>query len=230
MSELQRDRILSNACSLYLQGGLDTFSMRKLAKSLGVTAPAIYRHFESREHVLLEVIRTAYQKLAHQLYRALEGRTPAERFELAGESYLDFALENPRLYDVLYAPPDQMGWERLPSEVESQACAVGQFWNDRVRECMDSGILRKADPEDTSVALWGHAHGLITLYLRGVLRMDEASFRKLYMNSSSRVMAGLATPEFSAELLVRQSEEASGLAGEQANPKERMNLKKRTGT
>lgn len=203
MSIEQKDRILGCACELYLQGGLDGFSMRKLAGRLGVTAPALYRHFESRERVLLEVVLTAYRKMAEYLHKALEGETAGERFALAGESYLRFALENPRLYDVLFAPPDRMGWEGLPAEIENQACAVGQFWNDRVRECMDSGILRRGDPKDISVTLWTHAHGLVTLYLRGVLRIDEEGFRELYASSSRRVLAGLATEECAASLMQR---------------------------
>jgi hypothetical protein len=66
---------------------------------------------------------------------------------------------------------------------------------------MDAGILRRADPEDISVTLWTHAHGLVTLYLRGVLQIDEPSFEEVYVNSSRRVLAGLATPEFAASLL-----------------------------
>jgi AcrR family transcriptional regulator len=195
----QRDRILTCACDLYLQSGLEGFSMRKLAKSLGVTAPALYRHFESREQVLLEVVREAYQRLSQHLYPALKGRTPAERFKLAGEAYLEFALSNPRLYDVLYAPPDQMGWEKLPEEVEAQVCAVGQFWSDRVRECMEAGILRGTSTDDVSVTLWGHAHGLISLYLRGVLRTDEKGFRAMYKSSACRMFDGLGTPEQQAK-------------------------------
>jgi AcrR family transcriptional regulator len=203
MSVEQKDRILGCACELYLQGGAEGFSMRKLAGRLGVTAPALYRHFESREKVLLEVVLTAYKKMSEYLYRALEGKTAGERFRLAGESYLRFALENPRLYDVLFAPPDRMGWDRLPVEIENQACAVGQFWNDRVRECMDAGILRRGDPEDISVTLWAHAHGLLTLYLRGVLRIEEAGFRELYLSSSRRLLAGLATTEYATSLVER---------------------------
>jgi len=201
MSTEQKDRILSCACELYLQGGLDGFSMRKLAARLGVTAPSLYRHFENRERVLVEVVLTAYKSMAEYLYGALEGKTAGDRFRLAGESYLRFALENPRLYDVLFAPPDRMGWDPLPAEIENQACAVGQFWNDRVRECIDAGILRRGDPEDISITLWTHAHGLLTLYLRGVLRIDEAGFRELYMTSSRRLMAGLATAEFATSLM-----------------------------
>lgn len=200
MSE-QRERILSSACELYLQDGLDGFSMRKLARAVGVTAPALYRHFDSKEHVLLELVREGYQRFAHYLYRALEGRTPGERFQLAGRGFLEFALENPRLYDTLFASPDHLGWASLPDEIQAQGCAIGQFWNDRVRECMDAGILRKGDPREISLTLWGHAHGLLTLYLRGMLDTDEEGFREVYEQSHRRLLAGLATREHRERLL-----------------------------
>jgi AcrR family transcriptional regulator len=200
MSE-PRERILTCACELYLQDGLEGFSMRKLARRLGVTAPALYRHFDSKEQVLLEVVREAYERFARHLYTALQGRTPLERFQLAGEGYLDFSLENQRLFEVLFAAPDHLGWESLPSDLESQSCALGQFWNDRVRECMDAGILRKGDPEALALTMWGHAHGLLTLFLRGRLRMDEVAFRQLYRSSHRRMLAGVATPQFGAKLL-----------------------------
>jgi AcrR family transcriptional regulator len=200
MSE-QRDRILACACELYLADGLEGFSMRKLARSLGVTAPALYRHFESKEGVLHEVVREAYERFARHLYTALEGETPLERFDKAGHGYLDFALAHPRLFDVLFAAPDQLGWDSVPKELEAQACALGQFWNDRVRECMDAGILRKGDPQDIAMTLWSHAHGLVTLFLRGRLRVDVDGFRKIYRDSHRRLLAGVATPDYGARLL-----------------------------
>lgn len=196
----QRDKILSCACDLYLADGLDGFSMRKLARAVGVTAPALYRHFENKEAVLLDVVGEAYERLAQYLYQALQGRTPEERFRLAGEGYLDFALEQPRLYEVLFANPELMGMGEGSPEIESQACAVGQFWKDRVRECIDAGMFRRTDPESVGVTMWSHAHGLISLYLMGALQVDEETFRELYQTSSNRVLRGLATPEWSEDL------------------------------
>lgn len=208
----ERDDILACACDLYLRDGLEGFSMRKLARSLGVTAPALYRHFDSKEKVLRDVVQEAYREFSQKLYRALEGRTPEERFRLAGEGHLHFALQNPRLYDVLFAAADHLGWDGLPEEVEAQACAIGQFWKDRVLECIDAGILRHADPRDVGTTLWAHAHGLVTLYLRGFLRVDEETFRTLYRSSTRRLLAGLATPAFGAKLLADEEPlAASGL-------------------
>jgi len=220
MAYEQRDKILACACELYLQDGHEGFSMRKLARNLGVTAPALYRHFASKEEVLLDVVSEAYQRFTQYLYRALEGRTPLARFQLAAEGYLDFALESPRLYNVLFAAPDHMGWAELPDTIETHACAVGQFWNDRVRECMDTGILRKGDPHAAAMTMWAHAHGLVSLYVRGMLQTDQAGFRALYRSSGRRMLAGLATPEFAAEVLERARDEEAdaqnGAPGERA--------------
>jgi len=207
MSDNQRERILACACELYLDGGIEGFSMRKLARTLGVTAPALYRYFDNKDAVLVDVVREAYQRLSQHLYEALKGRCPAERFRLAGEGYLDFALANPRLYDIVFAAPDHMGWQCPPPEVEAQAGAIGQFWNDRVRECMDAGILRRGDPHDISVTLWAHAHGLLTLYLRGSLHATEEEVRSLFRVSTRRVLVGLATEEYAASLLASHGPE-----------------------
>lgn len=199
MSE-QRDKILACACDLYLEDGLDGFSMRKLARQVGVTAPALYRHFESKEHVILDVVREAYREFTAALYRALEGRTPLERFSLAGKAYLEFALKHERWYHLLFVSPEQIGLEELPEDLEGQGCAVHQFWVDRVRECMDAGILHQGDPVETSLTMWSHAHGMLALYHHGHFRMDEPTFRSKFEESAGRLMRGLATDEFVDEL------------------------------
>ena len=111
MSIAQRDRILSCAYELYLSDGLEGFSMRKLAKTVGVTAPALYRHYPSKERVLIAVIGEAYRMFAEYLYRALAGPTPAERLRRAGMEYLNFAIEHPEMYEMLYVSPHHLGLE-----------------------------------------------------------------------------------------------------------------------
>jgi AcrR family transcriptional regulator len=196
----QRDKILGCACDLYLLEGLDGFSMRKLARQVGVTAPALYRHYESREHVLGDVVREAYHEFTTYLYRALEGRTALDRFQRAGDGYLDFALQHPRWYELLFISPEHMGMAELPEDIEAMGCALHQFWVDRVRECQDEGILRAGDPVRMSLTMWAHAHGLVSLYHHGHFRIDEETFRQQFHASSAVMMMGIATEAFAAEL------------------------------
>jgi AcrR family transcriptional regulator len=194
---IHRDQILKCACDLYLSDGIEGFSMRKLAKSVGCTAPALYRHYESKEEVIQDVVAEAYRLFTQYLYRALEGRTPAERFTIAGRSYFDFAMEQPALYEIIYMPAAVLGAHNVDSSVADQACAIGQFWTDRVREMMDAGYLREGDPHQVSMTLWGHAHGLLSIYHRGLLPVkNEGEFRVIMTESVFRVMEGLGTEAF----------------------------------
>jgi len=168
--------------------------MRKLAKCVGCTAPALYRHYESKEEVIQAVVTEAYRQFTQYLYRALEGRTPEERFIMAGRSYFDFAMEQPALYEIIYMPTEVLGAHNFEEGMGDQACAIGQFWSDRVRECVDVGYLKEGDPHEVSLTLWGHAHGLISIYHRGLLgHMGVDAFRELVVNSFFRVLEGLGT-------------------------------------
>jgi len=206
----QRDEILSAACDLLVTGGLDGLSMRKLATRVGVTAPALYRYYESKETVLVDVVGEAFKVFAQYLYGALDGRTPVERFRLTGRSYLAFALEHPQYYALLHAAHEIMGHETLPHEATDHACAVGQFMVDRVREGMECGMLKAGPPETVARTIWAHAHGLVSIYHRGLFRIEEAEFRDLFLESSWRLMEGLAEPEFAEAMgeTVRTSLEA----------------------
>jgi len=205
-----RNSILACACDLYLRAGLPGFSMRKLARDVGVTAPALYRHYGGREAVLADVVREAYRAFMSYMYRALEAPSPLERFRQAGTGYLDFALENPRWYTIMFSGPERLGMDSLPEDIEAMGCAIHQFWIDRVSECMRAGILKDGDPLAVSLTLWAHAHGMVQLFHQGRLGTGDAGeFRSLFAQSGARLMSGVASEAFAASL----DEEASGMGG-----------------
>jgi AcrR family transcriptional regulator len=198
----QHDTILAAACDLYVRGGLDGFSMRKLAKDVGVTAPALYRHYDGREAVLADVVREAHRAFMSYIYRALEAPTPLERFARAGEGYLDFALEHPRWYAIMFSGPERLGMHVLPEDIEAMGCAIHQFWIDRVSECMRAGVLVDGDPLEVSTTMWAHAHGMVQLFHQGRLgTTDAGAFRAMFNESAQRLMAGVGTSALAEELL-----------------------------
>jgi AcrR family transcriptional regulator len=193
---LHREQILEHACDLFVAEGLDGLSMRKLARSVGVTAPALYRHYESKEKVILDVIGEAYKTFSQYLSQALQGETPELRFSMTGRNYLAFALDHPQFYEVLHISPSQLGVEKLPAEASSHACAAGQFLVDRVREGMECEMLRPGDAESVARTIWAQAHGMISIYQRGLLRMEESEFKRFFLESSWRLMGGIGMDEF----------------------------------
>lgn len=210
MSEL-RNQILEHAGDLYLEVGDEGFSMRTLAGRVGVTAPAIYRHFESRDALLVELTRVAAESMMGYLVRALAGSSPLDRLKRAGQAYLDFALDHPR-YFMLYAGL----CERIdPATIEEgmgdEVSAIGTFWEDRVRECVQSGAFRPGDPDAIGMTLWAHAYGMVSLYLNGALAcagsIDRDTIREAYMDSCVRILEGIAAPG---------ALDAAGIAGDES--------------
>jgi AcrR family transcriptional regulator len=174
---------------------------------VGVTAPAIYRHYDGREAVLADVLREAHRVFSRYLYGALGAPTPLERFQGAGEGYLSFVFDHPRWYGIMHTAPEHLGMDALPEDIEAMQTAIHQFWIDRVRECMDAGILKDGDPEMTSVTMWAHAHGMVQLYHEGCFEMPKDDFRLLFKASGLRLMAGVGTDDFVEGMAARLAEE-----------------------
>lgn len=209
-----KEQILACARDIFLSDGLDGLTMRKLAGRVGVTAPAIYRHYSGRDEVVADILREAHRTFSRYLYRALSEPTAQERFLRAGQGFLDFVVEHPRWYSMLFSGPEHLGLETLPPDVESMGSAIHQFWIDRVRECIDAGLLRPAVPEETSITLWAHAHGMVQLYHQGHLRMSEDAFRMHFKASGVRLMRGVASQTFIEELEQRQTLQAGAVVVE----------------
>lgn len=183
-----RNRILSAATELFLQGGSTALTMRGVAEVVGVTPTALYRHFENKEALLRAVLGAGFQVFGTYLYGALQGATPGERLRLSGQAYLDFALEQPQAYRTIFMTPRG---DPACGNPEPQWRATLQFLEDRVRESMDAGVLRRGDPEEVAVTIWSHVHGLVSLHLVDATGLDEARFRKLYAGSLARLFEGL---------------------------------------
>jgi hypothetical protein len=60
-----------------------------------------------------------------------------------------------------------------------------------VARMMEEGTLAQDDVFETSLAIWAHAHGLITLYLSDRIKMPRMTFRDLYMRSLNRLVDGI---------------------------------------
>ena len=118
MSDL-RDRILIAAQELFRRHGARGVSMRRIAAGVGVTATAIYRHFENKNDLVAEIIRSGLSDLQESLAPALRAEQPADRLRGLALAYLDFALEKPETFELAFGMPGQMSGD-IPGEIETE--------------------------------------------------------------------------------------------------------------
>jgi AcrR family transcriptional regulator len=153
---------------------------------------AIYRHYEDKEELLRAVADEAFEVLGGYLRPVLRQRTPLTKALGVLERYLDFALEQPRLFEIAFLTR-RPGTRRFPEDFAAGKSPSFDALCHQVRACMKEGVLRTDDPLEVTLALWAHAHGLVLLHLAGRFDTDDARFRKIYRRSIERLIRGLAT-------------------------------------
>lgn len=168
-------------------GGLRDVTMRNVASIVGISAMAIYKYFPNRDALLRGATEAENQRIATYFRRA-KCRAGARGLDgMLG--YLDYALDHPRLFEYIFSSQrdDAVAFPKalLPSLKllhEAVVCAIQE------------GSLRQDDSMEVALAIWACAHGLVSLYLAGRIRMRREGFRRLYVKSLDRLLQGLASP------------------------------------
>lgn len=185
-----RTRIASAAQELFLEGGVEAVSMRKVAELVGVTAPAIYRHFKDKDELLNEIILSGLGILEGYLRPAFDAPTPEARLVRLIDRYLDFALEQPKYFDFAFLVPSRTV-SHMSEEIARHGMETFGFALQQVGLCMEQGTFKKDDPLETAILIWAEVHGLVTLFKMKRFGPDETEFRRIYRGAVDRLLRGL---------------------------------------
>jgi AcrR family transcriptional regulator len=105
-----RNSLVEEAVRLIEREGLDAFSLREVARRVGVSANAAYRHFEDKDALLAAVAARGLGVLARRMREAIEGVTTRgagpraiAHLRATGRAYVAFALAKPELFRVTFA-------------------------------------------------------------------------------------------------------------------------------
>lgn len=187
-------KILDAASRIYLDKGLAGLTMRAVAEQIGVSATALYRHYLDKEALVIALVDEGYRRFGEYQLRAVEAKTAQERMRAAGRAYVDFALENPGYYRLMFIMPPTLGGVDLPEHVRNRARAVFQTLADRIRECIAARLFpRSLDPDLLARSIWALSHGLVSLYLAGKWQGSEDQFRKFFGQSHEWLARGYLT-------------------------------------
>lgn len=188
--------IVEAARHLLAQGGLDSLSMRAVAARVGISATAIYNHFENKQALVDRVVTEAFERFGAYQRQAIAD-LPAgsiERVRALGEAYVNFALENREYFKVIFAL--RAG---RPREIDELPGGGGYYlFRQTVVEAMESGAIRREDPDLVVLYLWAHVHGLVTLFLacepdaRCERTGEKLNVSDLYSRFAEFVQTGLA--------------------------------------
>jgi AcrR family transcriptional regulator len=170
------DAIVRVSIELGSELGEEGLTMRAIAARLGVSATALYQHFESKGAILREIRLYGVRMLQDKLDAKSGIADPVQKLTELGTCYVDFAMENPWLYKVLFFG-DQAEWEAAQEQERGELLAPLQT----VRRCIADGIDGGSFRRDLSVdhmvlMLWSSMHGLAIMMLDGRISTDHPVF------------------------------------------------------
>lgn len=101
-----KEACVTEALAIIAATGLETLSLREVARRLGVSHQAPYRHFPSRDHILAAVVARAFDHFSAYLdSRQQVPDNPAQDLRGMGLAYLSYADEHPLQYRLMFATP-----------------------------------------------------------------------------------------------------------------------------
>ncbi|MDY6953633.1 MAG: TetR/AcrR family transcriptional regulator [Thermodesulfobacteriota bacterium] len=163
-----RQRILEAAMGMFAKGGYEGVSMRGIAEQIEYSAGTIYRYFEKKDDIMLQLCYQGFKKLLALQYALDEIADPVERIKTGGRHYVTFALENPELYELMFGTKEII---KQPNDAEKTVALESfQKFVDHVQQCLDAGFFFGDDAETLAVSLWSALHGLSSLLIKEQLR------------------------------------------------------------
>jgi AcrR family transcriptional regulator len=188
-----REACVREALEIIAKGGIDSLSLRDVARRLGVSHQAPYKHFPSRDHILAEVVGRAYASFAAHIEKRPRSEDPYEDFANLGRSYMEYARKHPLHYQLMFGTP-------LPDPAEHpEMMNKAEHAFDCLKEAIAKlpGRAAGADVELDAVFALSTVHGLASILATRAtpqLGIRKAAIAEATAHALGRIGTALGRP------------------------------------
>jgi AcrR family transcriptional regulator len=189
-----RDACVVAATEVIAERGIESLSLRDVARRLGVSHQAPYKHYPSRDHLLVEVMRRCFEQFAAHLDARERFDDPRADLESLGRRYLSYAEAHPLEYRLMFSTP----WPASADAAALVRDAAHAF--DILRQVMrrmHGGLPERYDLADLdALYIWSSMHGAVGVMhgnCIGRLDLQAGVHDRAMAHVMDRVGASLAT-------------------------------------
>lgn len=154
-----RAALLREAGRMLATSGPEALSLRELARALGVSHNAPYKHFATRDALLAALAAEGFRELTADGQEAAHTAPPSEMMRARALAYIRFALRRPAVFKLMFSR-DVSG--RANAEL-GDAARAGFF---ALRHAVAGGASDRA-ANDAALAAWAFVHGIAHLLIDG---------------------------------------------------------------
>jgi len=161
-----RKRILEASMKLFVEEGFSNVSIRRIADIIEYSPTTIYLYFKDKDEIFYNLHEMGFLKMQEMNRNLDDIHNPLLRLHKMGENYIQFGMESPEFYDLMFIQPEPM--EKLTEmgcNWENGEAALTRL-RDTLVECMEKGYIAKTDPTVLSLSILSMVHGLVSLATR----------------------------------------------------------------
>ncbi len=160
-----REALIQAALVLIAERGIAGFAVAELARAVGVSAAAPYRHFRDRDAVVAEVARRGFDMLAAEMRAAADARRGdlVAALESCAQAHLTFAAREQPVYAAMFDPhfPTAAHAELLRARDAAFAVLRGAA----AAACGRGQAPQRPPPLMVALHIWSLTHGIAALFV-----------------------------------------------------------------
>ncbi len=158
--------ILQAAKKLFVEKGIEQTTIRNIAKEIEYSVGTVYVYFKDKNDILHELHTLGFKLLGGEMRVLFNVADPMERLKALGRVYLNFAINNTDMYDLMFTMKEPMEClEARNNEEWNEGKATFDVLKSTVNECMDKGHFKGHQLEPLSFLIWSVVHGMSTLHI-----------------------------------------------------------------
>ncbi len=167
-----RRALLQVALERVRRDGVENFSLREVARDVGVAPGAAYKHFVDKSELLVAIALETQILLARRTLEATSGLTGARRLEAVGHAYIKFACDEPSLFRLLFS---RLGSVTLQVSYDTAdgGAILGSYEQLRQAVLEVQSDKQKPVDEDVLALAWSVAHGAASLISDGMWQSND---------------------------------------------------------
>lgn len=193
-----REALLEAGLELLDKHGPEALGLRELARHVGVSRTAPYRHFESKEALIAAIAAQGFGMLIGYMEdaRRREGHDIERWFLECGRQYLRFAFAHPAHYKVMFG--DKFRYEPTAhAEVHAAGERAFTALVNLVAAAQQGGLVRAGNPVAVSIPVWAQLHGFVGLQVHDRLEflgLDRKALEALVEQTVHDALAAVRAP------------------------------------
>lgn len=181
-----KQALLRDGLAMVAAGRLEAISLRELARGLGVSASAVYRHYPDKQALVAALAAEGFRQFAESLERAGAGPAGPDRLAAAGRAYLAFAGAKTGLFRLMFGGGSP---GRAAVEAADASDPAGRAFG-LLKHGLQAAPLAPGETlHQAAGEAWALVHGLACLQLAGHLP-DQAAVAAVTSYSHRRFRSG----------------------------------------